>query len=113
MTRRKPAQKPPGIPAIAWSSRQSPAVPLDPDRLYTIEETVDPLQVLLHPLPLRPERDPTVKHDLSISLYAYGLLSKKMRRGESVRKCLERLILEAPDAVEPRKPDPAPGRQFA
>ena len=101
MTRRKPKEKAPGIPATAWSSRQLPAAPLDPDALYSVEETVDPLHVVLHRLPPREKRDPTVKHDLSIGMGYWGLLSKKMRSGESARKCMERLIEDAPNAVEP------------
>ena len=107
MTKRKLKPKLKGIQAVSQSAYMRPAVPLDPDCLYSAEETTDPMQFYLHPLPPRPGRDPAVKHDLSISLATYNVMAwKKQRKGESVRACLERLILEAPDAVEPQKPDP-------
>jgi hypothetical protein len=117
MTRRKPKPKPPGIPAVAWSSRQLTAVPLDADRLYEVEQTVDPLHVLLHPLPPRQEKpapDPRVKHGLSVGMDSYWrmIVSKKYAR-ESSRACIERIIDEARTIYDQSTYDPTIVRPYS
>lgn len=103
MTRRKPKPKPEGVKVVAWSSWQHAAAPLDPDSLYSVEESVDPLVALLHRLPPRPPKpapDTTVRLVPVKNEDHWVMVNHKKYARESNTECLARIIAEARDITD-------------